>query len=58
MAGNAMGIGVDELFKETYRVLGGNRVTPVVTDRLSSPLALAARDARLAVVGGVAVLRS
>jgi len=58
MAGNAMGIGVDELFKETYRVLGGNRVTPPVNDRLSSALALDARDTRLAVVGGVAILRS
>jgi len=58
IAGNAMGIGVDELFKETYRLLGGSRVTPPVRDRLTAALALATREGRLAVVGGVAVPRS
>jgi hypothetical protein len=55
IASNAMGIGVDELFKETYRIFGGNRVTPSTKDRLTAALEVVTRERRLAVVGGVAV---
>jgi len=57
IAGNAMGIGVDELFKETYRVFGGTRMTPPVRDRLSAALEVVTRARRLAVAGGIAASR-
>lgn len=55
VAGDAMGITEDELAKAAFRVFGGHRVTPVVRDRLAAALAVAVRDHRLTVVGGVVV---
>ncbi|MEO7060143.1 MAG: DUF3320 domain-containing protein, partial [Lapillicoccus sp.] len=57
VADTAMGISLDELVKETYRLFGGSRVTAPVRTRMDSALAVATADGRLAVTGGVVVPR-
>ncbi|WP_295696391.1 DUF3320 domain-containing protein [Lapillicoccus sp.] len=57
VADTAMGISLDELVKETYRLFGGNRVTPPVRARMETALAVATGDGRLAVTGGLVVPR-
>ncbi|MFT4163874.1 MAG: DUF3320 domain-containing protein [Microlunatus sp.] len=53
VATKAMGIGVEELFKQTYRLFGGNRVTESVRTRLAAALAVGERKERLRVRGEV-----
>ncbi len=58
LVGTAMGIGVDELVKETFAVFGGARVTAPVRARMTTALDLAVREQRVLVVGGVVVPRA
>lgn len=53
VATQAMGIGIEELCKQTYRQFGGSRVTEPVRSRLSAALELGIRRERLTVRGGV-----
>ncbi|GAA1899540.1 DUF3320 domain-containing protein [Lapillicoccus jejuensis] len=52
----SMGIGEDELLRETARLFGVGRVTAPVRERLGAALQDAVRDGRLAVRGGVVSL--
>ena len=53
VATQAMGIGIEELFKQTYKLFGGNRVTEPVRSRLSAALEVGMQRERLTVRGGV-----
>jgi hypothetical protein len=53
VAAQAMGIGEDELFKQTYRLFGGNRLTEPVRERLSAALHVGVEAGRLIIRGGV-----
>lgn len=57
VANTAMGISLDELLQETYRLFGGTRVSAPVRTRLEAALAVATADGRLAVTGGIVVPR-
>ena len=49
VAAQAMGIGTDELFRQTYKLFGGNRLTEPARDRLAAALQVGVRRERLAV---------
>ncbi len=53
VAGQAMGIGEDELCKQTYKLFGGNRLTGAARERLAAALRVGVARERLAVRGGV-----
>lgn len=53
---SAMGVGLEELLRETCRMFGGSRVTDPIRARLVSSLELAVRDGRLAHRAGVVTL--
>ncbi len=53
LAQRAMGISVEELFKEATRLFGGTRVTEAIRARLGRALDHAVRTERLAVAGSV-----
>ena len=53
VAGQAMGIGTDELFKQTYRLFGGNRLTEPVRARLADALRVGVARGRLIERAGV-----
>ncbi|HET9648578.1 MAG TPA: DUF4011 domain-containing protein [Microlunatus sp.] len=53
VAGQAMGIGTDELYRQTYKLFGGNRLTGPVRERLAAALATGERRGRLTVRAGV-----
>ena len=55
VAARAMGIGTDELFKQTYRLFGGSRLTEPVRARLCTALEAGERTGRLTVRAGVVV---
>jgi hypothetical protein len=54
---HAMGITLDELAKEAYRVFGGTRVTPAARERLDRALEVIVREGRVQVAAGVVVPR-
>ena len=49
VAGQAMGIGTDELYKQTYKLFGGNRLTEPARERMAAALQAGIRRERLAV---------
>jgi hypothetical protein len=51
---SAMGIGVEDLLRETLRLFGGTRLTDAPRQRLAAAVALAETRGRLRVLGGVA----
>ena len=51
---SAMGIGVEDLLRETLRLFGGTRLTDAPRQRLAAAAALAETRGRLRVLGGVA----
>ena len=51
---SAMGIEIEELYRETVRTFGGTRVTPAVRDRLQLAFDLAVKQRRLVALGSVA----
>ncbi|HYI58190.1 MAG TPA: DUF3320 domain-containing protein, partial [Microlunatus sp.] len=53
VAGQAMGIGADELFRQTYRLFGGNRLTEPVRSRLADALRVGVARERLVERAGV-----
>ena len=53
VASRAMGIGIDELFRQTYKLFGGNRLTEPVRDRLGDALRVGVARERLMVRGEV-----
>jgi hypothetical protein len=53
VAARAMGIGTDELFRQTYRLFGGNRLTEPVRARLTDALAVGVAREQLVERGGV-----
>ncbi len=53
VATQAMGIGTEELFKQTYKLFSGSRVTEPVRARLSAALDVGMRRERLTIRGGV-----
>ena len=53
VADRAMGIGTDELFKQTYKLFGGNRLTEPVRARLDEALRLGVASGRLVDRAGV-----
>ena len=57
VSAQAMGIDTDELFKQTYKLFGGNRITEPVRERLTAALAVGVARARLETRGGVVTAR-
>ncbi|WP_344803853.1 DUF4011 domain-containing protein [Microlunatus ginsengisoli] len=53
VAAQAMGIGEDELFRQTYKLFGGNRLTEPARERLAAALSVGVARERLAVRGEV-----
>ena len=53
VAGQAMGIGTDELYRQTYRLFGGNRLTEPVRARLTDALRVGVARERLVERAGV-----
>ncbi|HEY5785718.1 MAG TPA: DUF3320 domain-containing protein, partial [Microlunatus sp.] len=53
VAGQAMGIGTDELFRQTYKLFGGNRLTEPVRSRLADALRVGVARERLVERAGV-----
>ena len=53
VAGQAMGIGDDELCKQTYKLFGGNRLTEPVRERLAAALRVGVARERLVERAGV-----
>jgi len=53
VAALAMGIGTDELFKQTYKLFGGNRLTEPVRARMTDALRVGIARQRLVDRGGV-----
>jgi hypothetical protein len=53
VAARAMGIGTDELFRQTYKMFGGNRLTEPVRARLTDALAVGVARGQLVERGGV-----
>ncbi len=49
VAGQAMGIGTEELFRQTYKLFGGNRLTEAARERMAAALQAGIRRERLAV---------
>ena len=49
VAGQAMGIGTEELYKQTYKLFGGNRLTEPARERMAAALQAGIRRERLAV---------
>ncbi len=57
VSAQAMGIDTDELFKQTYKLFGGNRITEPVRERLTAALAVGVARERLETRGGVVTAR-
>ena len=53
VAGRAMGIGTDELYRQTYKLFGGNRLTEPVRTRLAEALKVGVARERLVDRAGV-----
>jgi hypothetical protein len=53
VAGQAMGIGTDELFRQTYKLFGGSRLTEPVRGRLADALRVGVARERLVERAGV-----
>lgn len=53
VAAQAMGIGVEELFRQTYKLFGGNRLTEPARERLAAALQVGISRRRLVERGGV-----
>jgi hypothetical protein len=53
VAGQAMGIGTDELYRQTYKLFGGNRLTEPVRSRLADALRVGVARERLVDRAGV-----
>jgi hypothetical protein len=53
VAAQAMGIGTDDLFRQTYKLFGGNRLTDPARERMAAALQVGVARERLAVRGDV-----
>lgn len=53
VAAQAMGIGVEELSRQTYKLFGGNRLTEPARERLAAALQVGISRRRLVERGGV-----
>jgi hypothetical protein len=57
VATQAMGIGEDELCRQTYKIFGGNRLTGVARERCAAAIQVGVARERLELRGGVVTAR-